>query len=356
MFRLALLSGITLLIFLNGCSGQQEPSTLFGGLSDNTASATKVEPGELLRFPDDHANHPEFAIEWWYITANLFDEQGKQYPLQWTLFRFLSGNQATPWANNQQYMAHAKLATDSGRWFEERFARGGVGNAGINAAPFDAFMDDWRWHSATNELFPSTLSFTLNEDVEVNLHLSSSAEYVLHGDNGYSIKLRDAEQASYYYSQPFITISGTLSIQDKNIEVSGNAWFDHEWSSQYLDNNTKGWDWFSIHLENGSKLMLFNMRHKLQENFWTGTLIDKSGQQTLVKEQDVNAEIIKYSDVEGRSLPLDWRIDIPAHDLRLTITPFKKQQWNKGVFAYYEGAISIDGPLKGHGFIELTGY
>lgn len=344
---------------LTACQKQQvdiNDTALFAGLSTVSEDARKALPGYTIRFPEDHKSHPEFAIEWWYLTANLFDDEGNQYPIQWTLFRFLGDRQATPWANRQQFMAHAKLHTFQEAWFEERFARGGVGNAAVSSSPFSAYLDDWHWLSDDADLFPATLRFTLNGKVSADLRLTSDADYVLHGQQGFSKKLRHTDQASYYYSQPFIQAVGTVSIAGKTIPVSGNAWFDHEWSSQYLDDETSGWDWFSMHLDNGDKIMLFNMRHRYQVDFWTGTLVKANGLVIPLLEEQIKAKILNRSEVMGKSLPLNWQIDIPSHAIELTISPFKQEQWNPGLFAYYEGAIAFTGSHNGHGFIELTGY
>ena len=69
---------------------------------------------------------------------------------------------------------------------------------------------------------------------------------MLQGDGGYSRKsLR--EQASYYYSQPHYTAKGVLTIDDKPVDVTGQAWLDREWSSQPLASDQSGWDWLSLH-------------------------------------------------------------------------------------------------------------
>ena len=48
----------------------------------------KADPDYRMSFPQDHGTHDQFDIEWWYLTANLQDEAGDPYGLQWTLFRF----------------------------------------------------------------------------------------------------------------------------------------------------------------------------------------------------------------------------------------------------------------------------
>ncbi len=343
-------------IFISGCTDNSAQTELFGGLSDSSSDQAKVTPGYQIQFPDDHSSHPEYPVEWWYLTANLFDAEGNQYPIQWTLFRFMSNSPENPWADNQQYMAHAKLHTKNQGWFEERFARGKIGNAGVIASPFTAYIDNWKWEASTSAMYPSTIQFDVEGEVQVELSLSTDARFILHGERGYSVKLKNAAQASYYYSQPFIRLEGSVEIAGRRISVSGHGWFDHEWSSQYLDKNTSGWDWFSIHLENGGKLMLFNMRHNLHPEFWSGTYINSDGQQYSIREDRVKARIIKRTKVSGRSLPLNWEIELLDHDISLEISPFKDEQWNDGIFSYYEGAISVSGTHKGVGFIELTGY
>ena len=67
-------------------------------------------------------------------------------------------------------------------------------------------------------------------------------------------------QASYYYSQPFFEVDGTLTHRRREVAVTGRAWMDREWSSQPLAADQKGWDWFSLHLASGEKLMLFRLR------------------------------------------------------------------------------------------------
>jgi predicted secreted hydrolase len=356
---------------INEKSGQQT-DPLFSGLSrysldqqtpldsDETNTSdnifANVLPGYNITFPLDHGSHPEFAVEWWYITANLTDKQNNPYALQWTLFRFASDTQHTPWANAQQYMGHVGLRDGNQTWFEERFARGGVGNAGVSKAPFNAFIDNWQWLAQSSKMFPSTLEFTIDEQIRVNLDFKADKPFVKHGQQGFSRKLRNSEQASYYYSQPHIQVSGELALPNVTVEVTGNAWFDHEWTSQYLSPLAQGWDWFSIHFDDGAKLMLFNMRHEQAEDFWSGTLVTTNGEVVHLNEHDIQGQVTKMHKVQGRLLPLYWSIQVPKQQIDIQIAPMQTKQWNPGIFSYYEGGTVISGSHSGVGFIELTGY
>ena len=42
--------------------------------------------------------------------------------------------------------------------------------------------------------------------------------------------------------------------------MSGRAWLDHEWSSEYMAAQAVGWDWIGINLDDGGALMAFRMR------------------------------------------------------------------------------------------------
>ena len=337
-----------------------QSTSLFGGLSQQQGYGEKVYKGYPIRFPHDHQSHPQYAIEWWYLTANLYAENGQMYPLQWTLFRFADHADFAPWANNQMYMAHGKISHQEQSWFAERFARGGVGNAGVigasEDAKFTAFLDNWRWQSQTSDLFPANLQFQISPDVLANLQMTAEGPYILHDHEGYSVKVQSGEQASYYYSQPFIEISGELVLPNGVVSVQGNGWFDHEWSSQYLNPKTLGWDWFSIHLDNGSKLMLFNLRQSDTEDFWSGSFISNTGEKQHLNPEQIFPKMKKSTEVNGKKVPLHWQFDIPHLGLNLSVAPFKNDQWNKGRFEYYEGAILVSGTHRGKGFIELTGY
>src|ERR671931_2133748 len=83
----------------------------FAGLEQNADRYSRVVPDRTFSFPADHGPHPEFRIEWWYVTANLVDAAGAAYGAQWTLFRqaMRAGAQLEGWANQQVWMGHAAV-------------------------------------------------------------------------------------------------------------------------------------------------------------------------------------------------------------------------------------------------------
>lgn len=378
---LGLVIGLVVILSLSlnnrGAKSEMEQQPLYGGLiPTQTNELSQVKQGKALRFPADHQPHPNYAIEWWYFTANLSSETGASYALQYTLFRFNQGNkQANAWANGQMFMAHASLHTPEKHFFAERFARGGQEHVGVSSSPLSIRMDEWLWQSRDNNLLPATLSLTVTSNtvdsykndilptkVQIDLRLNSTGPLVLQGDQGFSQKSILGTHASYYYSLPFIQADGTITEEvgkgKQSENVSGNGWFDHEWTSQLLDQQTLGWDWFSIHLDNGTKLMAFRMRLKDSQDFVTGTLINADGTTSTLPQHSLQLQPLGYEQdkIKDKQYPVQWSLSVPQYDIELMISPQKQQQWNEGRFQYYEGAINIKGTHTGRGFMELTGY
>lgn len=356
----------------------------------------KADPDYRMSFPQDHGTHDQFDIEWWYLTANLQDEAGDPYGLQWTLFRFknprpsssqaeannsssslknspVTLNESTvsldkKWHNDQIYMAHASIHSLDTHWFSEKFARGGVGNAGLTALPLNLFIDDWQWLNSDGDigLFPSTLTFSAtdtskpNAEASATFTLNQTGPLVQHGDNGFSVK-SNSGHASHYYSAPFISIEGELTqaidtVTTAPIKLKGQAWFDQEWTSQLLDTGTQGWDWLSLHLDDGNKIMAFRMRLKNQDDYVTGSYITSTGEQITLQPGDLTLRPVSVKKVDGRQLPLIWKLTIPSKKIDLTISTLKDKQWNNAAVPYYEGMVKIEGSHGGVGFLELTGY
>ena len=341
---------------------------MLGDLRDQGVGFAQVTPGKSLQFPRDHGAHPDYRIEWWYLTANLRDREGRQWGLQWTLFRqALSPQQvAAGWHSNQMWMAHAAITTPDGHFHEQRFARGGIGQAGVTRISrdgyFNAWMDDWQWRSNGASMFPARLKFDIGER-EVILLLEATGEPVANGVNGYSQKSAQG-QASYYYSQPHIRVRGFVNHGLDKIYLSGNGWLDREWSSQALAQNQQGWDWFSLHLNDGHKLMVYQLRHDDGEHWLSGTWISPDGSNRKLDHEtvDLNSTAVREIAVAGnrvRALPMEWRLALAEPKRRWRIRPLYDQQWMDTRFPYWEGVVLVEdeqGVAAGIGYMELTGY
>jgi predicted secreted hydrolase len=332
----------------------------FAGLGSDGGGFAAVIPGRTLTFPADHGPHPEYRIEWWYVTANLMDSTGVAYGAQWTLFRqaIAPGPQQQDWANQQIWMGHAAVTSAGSHRTSETFARGGVGQGGVEPKPFRAWIDSWEMRGldgmSDTAIAPLDLKAS-GANFSYALRLSAGRPLVLQGDAGYS-KKSERGQASYYFSQPYFRAAGTITIDDKPVQVTGQAWMDREWSSQPLASDQTGWDWFSLHLESGEKLMLFRLRQADGRNYFSGNWIGMDGASVQIASADIIMTPTASTAIQNRKVPTGWSIAIASRGLKIETTPLNAGSWMGTSFPYWEGPVSFRGSHGGVGYLEMTGY
>ncbi|QBY02019.1 iron ABC transporter permease [Rhodophyticola sp. CCM32] len=331
----------------------------FAGLGSNADGFAAPAPNPVFSFPADHGSHPEYRIEWWYLTATLSDAAGQEYGIQWTLFRSgLSPEEASGWTPAQLWMGHAGLTTETAHFHAERLARGGIGQAGVTAAPFEAWIDDWAMMSTASEGADalSTLDLTARgAEFSYDLALEATGPLIFQGAGGYSVKSADG-RSSYYYSQPFYQVTGTLTLPDGPVEVTGNAWLDREWSSQPLSADQTGWDWFSIRFESGARLMGFALRSAIRPTYTSATWIAPDGTTTAYPDGALVLTPLRNRAVAGRDMPTEWRVELADRDVDIRTTALNPQSWMGTSFPYWEGPIRVTGSHEGRGYLEMTGY
>ncbi|WIY24653.1 lipocalin-like domain-containing protein [Parasedimentitalea psychrophila] len=326
----------------------------FAGLGTQVEGFAIPDRQNTLEFPLDHGSHPNFRIEWWYMTANLNGDDGGEYGVQWTLFRIARGpGDRAGWSSPQIWVGHAGLTTEDAMYYDERWARGGIGQAGVSIQPFTAWIDNWAMASPDQTLQNLTVTASGGR-FAYNLAMTARGPLVRHGDNGYSVKSAGG-QASHYYSQPRYDVTGTLTLADGSVEVTGQGWLDREWSSQPLAKDQNGWDWFSLSFDSGAKLMGFILRGD-SGDYSSGTWIDAEGSATPLAPGAFQAVPLDYSIVEGRTVPVTWQVNLPEHEVSVMIQPINEQSWMGTSVPYWEGPVTISGSHTGRGYLEMTGY
>ncbi|WP_298718664.1 lipocalin-like domain-containing protein [uncultured Oceanisphaera sp.] len=397
MFILCLLS-------LGACGPAPEPGSESGDGAEANRSSDRAgfadlgaagqgyahaSPATELVFPEDHGPHPDFRIEWWYLTANLEDENGEPLGMQWTLFRQAQQPKAPaagtntvgqantdPWAADQLWMAHMALSRGERHRVAERFARGtreplpdAAQQAGVTARPFRAWLDDWRLESLTTAAGGDALDklmLTAQAEDEkgpfgYQLKLEADGPLVRHGINGFSQKSADG-QGSMYYSQPFYRVSGEVWLNGERVAVSGRAWLDREWSSQLLSAGQTGWDWFSLHLDSGARLMVFRLRGggENHDDYLSGSWITPDGEVSPLNTDAFTLVPQAFATASGHRVPVRWRLTLPDQNLELEITARHANRWMNTSVPYWEGAVgvtdAVSGAPRGQGYLEMTGY
>jgi predicted secreted hydrolase len=346
---------------------------LSGGREPPAGFARAVAPRPFV-FPQDHGSHPDFQTEWWYFTGQLSDAHGRRFGFQWTLFRRAqqppSASQtkrASAWATDQLYLAHFAITDAAGNRFHafERAQRGALGLAGVDIAPFRAYLEDWQATSKGDNPFPLRLQAS-DQGVALDLEIGPSPKgFVAQGEGGLSRKSELPGGASHYYSAPRLPARGQLTLDGTAYQVAGTAWLDREWSTSVLAPGQIGWDWFSLELEDGRDLMLFQLRRQdgKSDPYSSGTLIATDGKTTHLNVDDFQLEPqgTWQSPRSQARYPASWRLQIPNQGLDLEITPLIPDQELDLSFRYWEGAVDVTGTqkgraLKGRGYMEMVGY
>jgi len=324
-----------------------------------------VTPGRPLVFPADYGAHPEFKTEWWYVTGWLKKADGKPLGFQLTFFRSATGHgkgNPSAFAPRQLIIGHAALSDPaSGKLaHDQRSAREGFGLAHAKVGNTDIVLDGWRMVRADDGNYQLSVK---SPALTLELTLAPSQKVLLQGDQGYSRKGANPANASYYYSEPQLKVSGRAGSGKRVGPVEGTAWLDHEWSSQALDPEAAGWDWVGANLADGSALMAFQIRGKQGGKLWAhATLRDAAGNVIQFAPGQVSftprarwtsprtntAYPVATTLVTGGTT---WQVIPLQNDQELD------SRRSTGA-VYWEGAVTIkrDGVAAGQGYLELVGY
>jgi predicted secreted hydrolase len=325
---------------------------------------TPVTPKALI-FPEDFGAHENFRIEWWYVTGWLETPDRQPLGFQVTLFRSATEydeDNPSRFAPKRLIIGHAALSDPAaGKLLhEEKSAREGFGLAYAKAGNSEVKLDDWYFIREADGRYRT---YAEGADFALELSLAPMQPLMLQDLNGFSRKGPRSEQASYYYSEPHLQVSGTVTHQNRPIAVKGSAWLDHEWSSEYLDPNAEGWDWTGINLDDGSALMAFQIRGKDGQKVWAyAALRDAAGQMTFFSPDEVSFHPMRTwrSPLTDADYPVAMRIK--TGNIEWQLEPMMDDQELDSRLStgsvYWEGAVTVtrDGQPAGRGYLELTGY
>ncbi|WP_144106923.1 lipocalin-like domain-containing protein [Paraburkholderia sp. BCC1886] len=355
-------------------------SAVFGvGLAGHRAFAeidpprfAAVTPGRPVLVTRDSGAHPAFRTEWWYATGWLTTPDNRPLGFQITFFRSATGHDSadpSAFAPSQLIIAHAALSdpTVGHLLHDQRIAREGFGLAFAKPGNTDVKLDAWTIVRAADGHYDVDVDA---DGFALRLALTPTQAPLVQGESGYSQKGPRPEQASYYYSEPQLRVTGRVvrrgagaDASKPEVRVDGSAWLDHEWSSTLLDADAVGWDWLGANLADGSALMAFRVRNREGHAMWAhAALRSATGKVTSFDHDQVDFTPLRTwrsprtntaypVSMSVKTGPLTWRLDPLMDDQELD-----SRQSTGAV--YWEGAtkVSREGVEVGHAYLELTGY
>ena len=340
------------------------------------AAAAAVLPGATLRFPRDYGSHPQFGVEWWYVTGWL-SRDGHPLGFEVTFFRVhhsLDMPNPSAFAPEQILIAHVAISDPQrGRlWQDQRIRRAGLGLVQAAQTDTDVLVDGWQLRRHGQGTLSSYQASVTADQFTLQLTLTDAHAPQLNGLQGFSQKGPPLRSASYYYSEPHLQVSGWVTLNGQRRRVGGEAWLDHEWASEYLDPAAAGWDWVGLNFSDGGSLMAFEIRDRQGRHYWGGgTLVDAAGHAQILTASQVQFTPVTTwrSPRSGVRYPVVERVRAGADEW--VLEPLMADQefdarQSVGAF-YWEGAVTgyaagqAPGPGRpgtpaARGYLELTGY
>lgn len=321
------------------------------------------QPGHVFEFPRAHGSHPEFKIEWWYVTGHLHAEEGRRFGYQATFFR-----QAAEPKPRQVFLAHMALTDLDGRRFlhQERLHREGW-QAHASTEGMDLRNGPWTLRMENPDTGQMHLRGGVRAEAMFELTLTPTKPLVLFGEGGISRKGEDPTKASYYLTFSRLVTEGTLELDGQRFPVRGESWLDHEISSSQLDEGQIGWDWVSIQFADGRELKSFNLRLRDGRSDPASILtwVDAEGQ-TTHRPHHWEVRRTWRSPTTGAVYPVAVRLHTEDPATNRTVFFDVDAYFDAceltgavGGIAYWEGPCRVrddQGRVVGSAFLELTGY
>jgi RND superfamily putative drug exporter len=369
------LLAVALAIVVAGCGGPILAAPPAAHPTTAPAPSVTALPADPIpvSLPADDAPHHRLT-EWWYYTGHVRGPAGDRYGFEFVIFRGERGGLPVVWAS------HLALTDESAGAF--RFAQRTEIGPQVDASTPDRFdlafapapgaSTAIAWAMAGGDGNDHISGLALADPASpapgvfgLDFALHATKPAALHDEDGW-IDFGPAG-SSYYYSRTAMGATGTLTVDGGSLEVTGTAWFDHQWGD-FITVGGGGWDWFAVNLDDGTDLTLSLVRDAGGTYpLVYGTLVDAEGRTTHLARDAFDVEVTRHwtSPATGTVYPAGWRISVPGEDLAIDLRPTVADQELDArastAVVYWEGSQVVratrDGrPLGGEAYVELTGY
>jgi predicted secreted hydrolase len=343
---------------------------VFVGKADTLRDGTELSPVNL---PRDLYAHKNAQTEWWYYTGHGKTDSGKEFGFELVFFKRrtdLDKFSLVPLRilGNPIYFAHFALTDCTKKNFRYSHRKSANGMLDLPASASESHyhlrLGDW---SVRESSISHILHATMGNEVVFEATATPTKKVVLNGKDGVGVSFKDEGEASRYFSYTQMNLDGDITQNGKTEHFTGSAWMDREFGTWEPTENQKGWDWFSVQLENGTELMCYQLRNSANEvsAFSSGNFVDAEGNAHYLDHKDFTIEPTGFwkSPKSKATYPSGWKLKVPKHNLDLVVSPVIEDQEldtrGSTMIVYWEGACEVTNPantLNGRAYVELVGY
>ncbi|HUF04868.1 MAG TPA: lipocalin family protein [Aridibacter sp.] len=342
------------------------------GEADSLRDGSELDPVDLSR---DLYAHAHAQTEWWYYTGHIEADTQKRFGFELVFFKRrtdLDRFTVVPLRllGNPIYFAHFALTDIGEKRF--RYAHRKSSNsyfdypAAASESHYYLRLGDW---SVRESYGSHLLKASLNSDLIFDASLKPLKAAVLNGPKKDGVSFKDEGEASRYFSFTRMDVEGELKIGAETERFSGSAWMDREFGTWKATEKQKGWDWFSIQLNDGSELMIYMLRdgsNRVSE-YSSGVYVAADSEPTSLDHDEILVTPSGYwkSQKSGATYPSGWQVEAPSLGISLEVDPVMENQEldTRGttMIIYWEGACRVTGrcrgsEVNGRAYIELVGY
>jgi len=269
----------------------------------------KVLGERQWNFPKDHVFHPEYWVEWHYLSGRFIGDDGVKYGYHLCLFRL-----------GHELHSHFSLSSDGRQVFVE--SRNQI---------FIVFEDD-----------QILVNAPLRDDLNICLIMKADELPIIHG---ISRKSDRPNHASHYYSIPSLKTRGMITWNGKNLRIKeGLSWFDHEFADSIKQ---KGFSWCFVQAQWGQDgyfmcYLMFDQGEWLKEH-----------SRAILCGEDIS-ENMELSRIPTIKNPV---FSMSAGDHQISICGVTKNfpliQSQIGTYLELPCIVLIDGETEAEGMIEI---
>lgn len=344
----------------------------FVGEADSLRDGTELDPAEL---PRDLFAHRNAQTEWWYYTGHAETDGGNRFGFELVFFKRRTdldkfGLVPLRLLGNPIYFAHFAITDYQNEKFSYSHRKSSNGwfdqPASASEKHFHLRLGDWSMRESGGS---HVLRASINDDMTFEATLSTKKKLILNGKNKDGVSFKDKNEASRYFAYTRMEMEGDITWHGETEHFSGNAWMDREFGTWTPTENQKGWDWFSIQLDNETELMCYQLRNSTNgiSPYSSGVFVGKDSEYSPLSKKDFVIEPTGYwkSHRTKATYPSGWKIKVDKYGLDLAVTPVIEDQEldTRGttMIVYWEGACQVTGKsgkdkVSGNAYVELVGY